>query len=92
MSACRHNVVETPNIAVIAEAARRHRPSQDRPPTELSKHGVSLLIYSASFLFVCLFETGFSVKQSGHPGTHSIDQAGLVLTEIYLSLPPKCWD
>jgi hypothetical protein len=24
--------------------------------------------------------------------THSIDQAGLKLTEIHLPLPPDCWD
>ncbi|KAL6045915.1 hypothetical protein STEG23_018413, partial [Scotinomys teguina] len=28
----------------------------------------------------------------GCPGTRFVDQAGLELTEIYLSLPPKCWD
>jgi|UPI00001F8898 hypothetical protein len=26
----------------------------------------------------------------GCPGTHYVDQTGL--TEIYLPLPPKCWD
>uniref|UniRef100_A0A8C8U2E8 Large ribosomal subunit protein mL42 n=1 Tax=Peromyscus maniculatus bairdii TaxID=230844 RepID=A0A8C8U2E8_PERMB len=26
------------------------------------------------------------------PGTHSVAQAGLELTEIYLALPPECWD
>ena len=28
----------------------------------------------------------------GCPGTHSVDQAGLELTEIHLPLPPECWD
>jgi hypothetical protein len=26
------------------------------------------------------------------PGTHSVDLAGLKLTNICLPLPPKCWD
>lgn len=26
------------------------------------------------------------------PGTHFVEQSGLVLTEICLSLPSKCWD
>ena len=49
------------------------------------------------FLFVCiyyyfgLFETGSPCSVSW-PGTHYIDLAGLELTEICLSLPPKCWD
>jgi hypothetical protein len=33
-----------------------------------------------------------SLCSPGCPGTHSVDQAGLELTEIYLPLPPKCWD
>ena len=28
----------------------------------------------------------------GYPGTHSVDQAGLELTDIHLPLPPECWD
>ena len=28
----------------------------------------------------------------GYPEAHYVDQDGLVLTEIYLPLPPKCWD
>jgi hypothetical protein len=27
-----------------------------------------------------------------YPGTHYADQVRLKLTEIYLPLPPKCWD
>lgn len=27
---------------------------------------------------------------SGCPGTHSVEEAGLELTEIYLPLPPEC--
>ena len=36
---------------------------------------------------------GFSVALDPvRPGTHSVDQAGHKLTEIYLPLPPECWD
>lgn len=47
-----------------------------------------------SFLFVWLvwfFETGFFCG-SGYPGTYFIDQPALLLTEIRVPLPPKCWD
>jgi hypothetical protein len=37
------------------------------------------------------FKIGF-LCSLGSPGTHSIDQAGLELTEICLPLPPKYWD
>ena len=48
---------------------------------------------------VCLFgwlvgwflETRVSLCSPVCPGTHSVDQAGLRLTEIHLPLPPKCW-
>ena len=44
------------------------------------------------FLFVCLFVWNrVSLCSSGSPGTHSIDQAGLKLTEILLPMPPECW-
>lgn len=38
--------------------------------------------------------TGFSERggSPGYPGTFSVDQAVLELLEIYLPLPPKCWD
>ena len=43
--------------------------------------------------FVCLFfETGFLCSFGACPGTPSVDQAGLELTEIRLSLPSECWD
>jgi hypothetical protein len=36
----------------------------------------------------CFSETGFLCVCPGCPGTHSVDQAGLELTEIHLPLPP----
>ena len=47
-------------------------------------------------LFLCLFlvfQDRFSLFSFGAcPGTHSVDQAGLKLTEICLPLPPECWN
>ena len=41
----------------------------------------------------CLFVADrVSLCSPGCPGTHSINQAGLELTEIHLPLPPGCWD
>jgi hypothetical protein len=46
--------------------------------------------------FCCLFLFCFVLRQGFFsavwPGTHSVDQAGLNLTEIHLPLPPECWD
>jgi hypothetical protein len=33
-----------------------------------------------------------SLCSPGCPGTHFVDQTGLELIEIHLSLPPECWD
>ena len=44
------------------------------------------------FIFVLLFETGFLCSFGACPRTCSVDQAGLKLTEIHLSLPSQCWD
>ena len=44
-------------------------------------------------LFVCLFwffKTGFLCSFGACPGTRSVDQAVLKLTEIHLPLPPEC--
>ena len=44
-------------------------------------------------MFVCLFVFQDRVSlynSSSYLGTHSVDQAGLELTETYLPLPPKC--
>ena len=53
----------------------------------------------SSWLFVCLFVFSFfflqdrvSLCSPGCPRTHSVDQAGLKLTEIPLSPPPECGD
>jgi hypothetical protein len=39
------------------------------------------------FIFIC-----FSLFSLAYSGTHSVDQAGLKLTETRLPLPPECWD
>ena len=38
------------------------------------------------------FQVRFSLHIFCCPGTHSVDQAGLELTEICLPLPPECWN
>jgi hypothetical protein len=54
-----------------------------------------------SLVFVCCFVFMFgwfgfrnkvSLHNPGCPGTHGIDQASFELTDLYLSLPPKCKD
>ena len=50
---------------------------------------------SAFILFVCLFcfpDRVSLCNSPGCPGTSSVDQAGLELTEICLPLPPECWN
>ena len=44
------------------------------------------------YLFVCVSRQSFSVALEPVLELALVDQAGLELTEIYLSLPPKCWD
>jgi hypothetical protein len=44
---------------------------------------------SVSFFFF-LNKTDISLCSLGCPGAHYVDQAGLELTEIHLSLPPEC--
>ena len=59
--------------------------------------GVSSLLLPLRFffvllfvcLFVCLFFKMGSLYSPGCPGIRSINQAGLRLTEIHLSLPPE---
>ena len=67
--------------------------SQAQP---LSKARASLrasFLSQASFLlffvFCLFFKTGF-LCSPGSPRTHSVDQAGLELTELHLPLPPEC--
>jgi hypothetical protein len=46
-------------------------------------------------VFVCLFVFQDRVSpcnSTNCPGIRYIDQTGLKLTEIFLSLPPECWD
>ena len=42
--------------------------------------------------FSLFFWGRVSLCSPGYPGTHSVDKAGLGLTEICLLLPPECWD
>ena len=44
------------------------------------------------FSFSIFFLDRVSLCHPGCPGTHSVDQAGLYLTEICLPLFPECWD
>jgi hypothetical protein len=45
------------------------------------------------YLFVCfVFQDRVLLCSSGCPGTLSVHQAVLKLTEIHLLLPHKCWD
>jgi hypothetical protein len=56
------------------------------------KKSLKIVFFCFFFCFVfCLFETNF-LCSFGCPGAHSVNQAGLGLTEIHLLLPPKCWD
>jgi hypothetical protein len=49
-----------------------------------------LYIFNLLFiLFTYLFRDRISLHSPGCPGTHSVDQAGLKLTEILLPLPPE---
>lgn len=49
------------------------------------------VICSVFFLF-CFGILRQSLCGPGHPGTCCVHQAGLKLTEVYLPLPPECWD
>ena len=51
-----------------------------------------LFFFNLWFFFFFFFETGFLCGFGTCPGTSSVDQAGLELTEIRLPLPPECWD
>lgn len=48
-------------------------------------------IFPTDFCSV-LFEMGFSLYSLGWPGTHYVNHSGLDLLDIYVSLPPQCWD
>lgn len=50
----------------------------------------SALLFFFNFVFV--FETMFLCSFSACPGTSSVDQADLDLTEICLFWPPECWN
>ena len=52
--------------------------------------------FEVSSLFVCLFvcfsRQGFSVALEPVLELALIEQVGLELTDIWLPLPPECWD
>ena len=54
--------------------------------------GFFLFVCLLAFLFLFFFEIGFLCGFGACPGTHSVDQAGLKLTEICVPLPTECWD
>ena len=43
-----------------------------------------LVVFFVCFVFVCFFETGFLCSPDC-PGTHSVDQAGLKLRDLFAS-------
>ena len=49
--------------------------------------GSTELLYSGAGV-----KTGLLCVALAVSGTHSVDQAGLELTEIHLPLPPECWN
>jgi hypothetical protein len=59
-----------------------------------------VLFYCCSlltYLFVCLFVFVLFLRQDlticfSCPGIHSVDHAGLEITDICLPLPSECWD
>ena len=59
----------------------------------LSEISVSLNYILVLYTYVLVFRDRISLCSFGAcPETLSVDQAGLELTEICLSLPPECWD
>jgi hypothetical protein len=53
--------------------------------------GLEFPVSKKKFCLIGSFEVG-SLYIPGYPGTRCIDQAGLELRDILVSLPPKCWD
>ena len=53
---------------------------------------VPIIRAQADIEIVGFFRRRVSLCIPGYPATHFVDQAGLELTEIYLLLPPQCWD
>jgi hypothetical protein len=63
---------------------------------EVSLMGCNLCLSSCLFLFFFLslfwvFERGF-LCSFDYTGAHSVNQAGLTLTDTCLPLPPECWN
>jgi hypothetical protein len=50
------------------------------------------LVWFGLVWFGLVFQDRVSLSNPGCPGTHSLDQDGLKVTEIQLPLPPKHWD
>jgi hypothetical protein len=63
------------------------------PPGTHTKHihAGKTAMYIVLYFFVVVFEMGCTFCSPGCPGTHSVVQAGLELTEIHLPLLPECW-
>jgi hypothetical protein len=59
-------------------------------PENSEQFYLTVYIYTHTY-FIIFFEK-VSPHSPGSPGTHSVDQAGLELTETHLPLPPECWD
>jgi hypothetical protein len=76
---------------VTARAARVTAPGVDSFHTKKTPKTVNSLGF-VLFCFLLLLFCFSSQCFLSCPGTHSVDQAGLKLTEIYLPLPPKSWD
>ena len=60
-------------------------PDREKSPQFLPLETGGLCIF-----FFFLNKTDISLCSLGCPGAHYVDQAGLELTEIHLSLPPEC--
>jgi hypothetical protein len=60
------------------------------PPSLEMQFSAEQAAESHILLFVFVFETGSHRVSPNCPAIISVDQAGLQLTDIHLSLPPKC--
>ena len=80
------------HILAIQVFVLKYIENENLTKVKVSLAEVCVLNSFLSFFFSSFFETVFLCSFGASPGTHSIDQAGLDLTEICLSLPPVCWD
>ena len=91
-----------PCMGDIEDNAKGKKSLNSNPlhPSSKARHGQGSMVNwrdgpaikdTCSFCF-CFFETRFLCSFGACPGTHSVDQAGLELTEIRLPPPPEYWD